>query len=111
MARTYMRPRHRAGLVVGLEEIRGDIPKARELITEMMMQREYIGYIDLADEKMRVFIFEGSSGAAAALDSIKSMNYRTAGLTTDPIFISNHELKRPHLAYTSKDSFYKELYK
>lgn len=106
-----MQPKFRLGLVIGTEELKEKKTDDRDLMAELLMEPGYIGYIDIAEEKMRVYVFSNKQSREKILRIAKSFGFRTAGSIKDVVYISNEILKRPHLKYASKDNFYKELYR
>ena len=105
------RARVRFGMVVGLQELHEDKPKARELATELMMHSGYIGFFDIEDTQMRVYVFNEREDIDSVMAEMKHMDFRTVGKVHDPLFNRNGDLKRPHLRYAPRSTFYKELYK
>ena len=111
MDRKYMKPKFRTGMAVGLEELREDESKARDLMAELLMEPGYIGYIDASDPKMRVYVFRDRQSKEKMLQFAKKLELRTAGSVLDAVHVRNEDLQRPHMRYISKDVYYKELYK
>lgn len=111
MDRKYTKPKFRTGLAVGLEELREDDSKARDLMAELLMEPGYIGFIDTEDPKMRVYVFKDRQSKEKLLRFAKKLELRTAGSVLDTVHVRNEDLQRPHMKYISKDVYYKELYK
>lgn len=106
-----MKPKFRAGMAIGIEELKESESKARDIMAELLMNPGYIGYIDAEDPKMRVYVFKDGNSREQMLRLARKMGFRTAGSIQDAVYVSNEVLHRPHMKYVSKDNFYKELYK
>ena len=102
--------RIRNAAAIGLNEI-SDRTKTRELVTELAMICGYIGYIDVEEFGVRVYVFTDAESAEKMIKEAKKIGFRTAGEVEDTIVIKNTELERPHLKYMPKKIFLKELYK
>lgn len=102
--------RIRKAAAIGLSEL-SDSLKRRELVTELSMISGYIGYLDVVDYGVRVYVFTDSDAAEQLVKEAKKIGFRTAGEVEGTIMIKNTELERPHLKYMPKKVFLKELYK
>ena len=111
MSLERVKPRFRAGLAIGIEELKEKSSLSKELMTEALMIPGYIGYVDAETPKVRVYAFKDDANRDKMLKIAKELNFRTVGSIKDVVFISNENLNRPHMKYVSKESFYKELYK
>lgn len=111
MSLERMKPRFRAGLAIGIEELNNSGSVANELMTELLMKPGYIGFIDAEEPRIRVYVFKDDRSRDRMLEVARSLNYRTAGSIKDVVFVSNENLHRPHMKHVSKGNFYKELYK
>lgn len=111
MDRNYRKPKFRAGLAIGIEELKESEAKARDLMSELLMEPGYIGHIDAEYPKLRVYVFKDGKSREKMLRVAKDLGFRTAGSIQDAVYVSNEILSRPHMKYVSKENFYKELYK
>ena len=107
---TDAKARIRKAAAIGLNEI-SDRTKTRELVTELAMISGYIGYIDVEEFGVRVYVFTDAESAEKMIKEAKKIGFRTAGEVEGTIVIKNTELERPHLKYMPKKAFLKELYK
>lgn len=101
----------RAGSAIGLQELKEDKVRNKELVTELAMINGYVGFIDNEEAGLRLFIFKTDEDADAMLREAKRMKYRTAGRIESFLAVANNECERPHLQYMPRDRFYSELYK
>lgn len=101
----------RAGAAIGLQELKEDKDRSRELVTELAMLSGYVGFIDHEEAGLRIFIFKTDEDADAMLREAKHMKYRTAGRVESFLAVANNECERPHLQYMPKRRYYSELYK
>lgn len=104
------RVRFRKGAAVALEEL-SDKRKKKELVTELAMISGYVGFIDIEDYGVRVYVFTNDESAQAMVKEARKIGFRTAGEVEESLALKNTELQRPHLQYIPKDSFLRELYK
>lgn len=110
---SYLRKRRfRQGVGIGLDELKSDRAKQKQLVTDLLMNRGYVGYFDIEDERIRIYIFSDKESAGLFLRESRKIGFRTAGAIDEMVHISNSELSRPHLKhYKGKRNFYSELYK
>ena len=104
--------RFRQGVGVGLDDLAANKMEAASFYTELLMSNGYIGYFDIEDIGMRVFVFKDYDSTEAFMKEVRKINLRTLGRIADFIYISNSELERPHLKHhRGQKSYYSELYK
>lgn len=105
-----MKARHRSAMGIGTEELK-DKAKAAEFQTELLMISGYIGYVDIWDGSLRMFVFATKDSASSAIKAAQEIGFRSAGDICDFVAIRNSDLNRPHLNKKKGHSYYRELYR
>ena len=106
-----MKARLRTAIGIGKAELKQNKQQAAEFQTELLMICGYIGYVDIWEDSLRMYVFEKTEAANKALEAAHQIGLLTAGVVSDFVCVRNSELERPHLKLRKGHSYYKELYR
>lgn len=95
---------------IGLEDL-NDRRKILELNTELAMIGGYVGYLDIEDYGVRIYVFTDADSATRLVKEAKKIGFYSAGEVEGTMALKNTELQRPHLKYMPRKIFLRELYK
>ena len=111
VAATTPKKKFRYGVIIATFEL-GNKEKLRELQTENAMIDEYIGISPIWNGTAYIWVYQNKEAAERALREAKKIGFHSAGLTDEPIYVSNRSLMRPHLRKSKNHAaFMRELYK
>ena len=106
-----MKAKHRSAIGISKEELIQAKNKAAEFHTELLMISGYIGYVDIWNDTLRMYVFEKDDKCILALKAADQIGLESAGMINDFVCIRNSELERPHLSKRRGHSYYRELYR